>query len=162
MITTPAPMPISASPALPPTESSAIESPKSQWYPIAMQAGISLPRSSRPKLHSRSVSRRPLPSPDPVSPPRSSVAVLSEVAESGTTSDSTILSPSPKLKSKPCKPRVFSKAPIFNPFRVSLPPHKKYRVHKSSSSSKSKDKVCTSSGQPLSQSKSFIFTSVSF
>ena len=42
-------MPISASSALPPAELPAIESPKSQRCPIAMQAGVSLSHSSRPK-----------------------------------------------------------------------------------------------------------------
>ena len=161
-ITTPAPMLISASPALPPAELPAIESPKSQRPPIAMQVGVSPPRLSRPKPCPRSVPRRSLPSPDPVSPSRSSVAAPTEAAESGAASDSTILPFFPKLKPKPRKPCVSSKAPITGPFRASSPPHKKHHVYKSSSSSKSQGKVRISSSQPLSQSKSFLFTSVSF
>ena len=162
-ITTPAPMLISAFPALPPAELPAIESPKSRQCPIAMQAGVSLPRLSRPKPCPRPVPQRPLPSPDPVSPPRSSVAAPTEAAESSVAFDNTILPPSPKLKPKPHKPCVPSKAPILSLSRASLSPHKKRRVCESSSSSKSKGKVRTSPGRSSYQSKFFfLFTSVSF
>jgi len=157
VITPPAPMPISAPSALPPVELPAIESPKSRKHPIAMQVDVSPPCLSRPKPRPRPVPQRPLPSPDPVSPPRSSVAVPSEAAESGAASDSTILPPSPKLKPKSRKPRVPSKAPLSSPSRAPSPPRKKRRVHESSSSSKSKGRVRVSPGRPSSQSKPFLF-----
>ena len=106
-----------------------------------MQVGVSPPHSSRPKPRSYPVPQRSLPSPDPVFSPRSSVAAPSEAAESGAVSDSTILPPSPKLKPKPCKSRVFFKVPIPSPSRVSLPLRKKRRVCESGSSSKSKGRV---------------------
>jgi len=161
-ITTPAPTPIPAPAALPPAGLPAVESPKSRKHPIAMQVGVSPPHFPRPKPRPCPVSHCPLPSPDPVSPPRSSVATPSEAAESGAASDSTILPPSPKLKPKPRKPRVLTKAPIPGPSRVFSPPCKKCHVRKSGSSSKSKGRVCVSPGRPSSQSKSFLFTLVSF
>ena len=161
-ITTPPLAPIPAPSALPPAELPAVESPKSRKRPIAIQAGVSPPQLPRPKPRPRPAPRRPLPSPDPVSPPRSSVAAPSEAAESSTASDSTILPPSPKLKPKPCKPRVPTKAPIPGPSRASSPLRKKRRVRESGFSSKSKGRVRVSSGRPSSQSKSFLFTSVSF
>ena len=162
MITTPTPTPILAPAALPPAGLPAVESPKSRKHPIAMQAGVSPPHLPRPKPCPRPVPRRPLSSPDPVSLPRSSVAAPSEAAKSGAASDSTILPSSPKLKPKSRKPRVPTKAPIPGPSRASSPPRKKRRVYKSGSSSKSKDRVCVSPGRPSSQSKSFLFTLVSF
>ena len=120
---------ISASPALPLAELPAIESPKSRRCPIVMQVGVSPLRLSRPKPCPYPVPRRPLPSPDLVSPPRSSMAAPTEAAESGAASDSTILPPSPKLKPKPHKPRVPSKAPIPSPSRASSPSRKKHRCY---------------------------------
>ena len=161
-ITTPAPTPISASSALSPVELLAIKSPKSRQCPIAMQADVSPPYSSRPKPRPRPVPRHPLLSSDSVSPPRSSVAAPSEAAESGAAFDSTILPPSSKLKPKPCKFRVPSKVPIPSPSRVSSPLRKRRHVRESGSSSKSKGRVRISPSRPSSQSKSFLFTLVSF
>ena len=156
MIASLTPAPISILPAPPSVEHPIVELPKSQYCLIAMQAATSLSPLSKPKPRPCLVPQCPLPSPDPVSPPRSSVAAPSEAAESGTASDSTILPPSPKLKPKSCKPCVPSKAPVAGPSRASLPPHKKCHVHDPDSPPKSKVKTKASRGHSSSQSKSFL------
>ena len=62
-----------------------------------------------------------------------------------------------KPKPKPCKSRVLSKAPVSGPSRVSLPPHKKRRIHDPNFPSKSKSKPKASHSCSLSQSNSFLF-----
>jgi len=117
-----------------------------------MQAAISSPPLSKPKPRPCLVPQRPLPSPDPVSSPRLSMAAPSEAAESSAASDSTILSPSPKLKPKPYKSYIPSKAPVPGPSQAFLPSHKKHCIYDPDSPSKSKRKPKASCGCFLSQS----------
>ena len=149
-------MPISILPAPPPIEHPIVELPKSRWYSIAMQVATSPPSLSKPKPCPCLVPQCPFPFPDLVSPLRSSVVAPSEAAKSGPASDSTILSLSPKLKPKPYKPYIPSKALVPGPSRASLPPHKKCYVRNPDSPPKSKVKTKASHGCFSSQSKSFL------